>query len=89
MFLEMLEVGRGRVAAARRGGEELVGEEAEVVADGEHAARRLGRGRLGEDGRHGIEEREGERDAGAAEEPAAGHGPARGDVWKSHGSIMG
>ena len=78
VLLEEFQVGRRDVVAACAGGKELIGEQSQVVADGEHAARcgagREGRRRLlrlRERGRHGIEEGEGEGDARAAEEMPA------------------
>ena len=61
VLLEDLEVVRGRVVAAGVGGEELTGQQAEVVADGEHAARRGGGLRAGRGGSHRVQKRQRQR----------------------------
>ena len=79
---EVAEVGRERVAAAGLGGKKLVGQEAEIVADSEHAARRFrGRGGRGarEGRQHRVEQGQGKHNAGAAEKLTAGERPTRGD----------
>jgi hypothetical protein len=71
MSLEILEAGREGVIAAFGLGEEVIGEEAEVVADGDHAAGFGSGGFGGSLGAHGVEPRESKGDAGAAEKGAA------------------
>ncbi len=97
--LEVLEIVRGDIGAALAGREELLREHAEVVADGEHAARnRSGRERRGSRGRpreawqHRVEERQGERNARALEETAARNGladPDEGAVVARRGGAAG
>ena len=71
VLLENFKVGRGRVVAARIGGEELSGQKAEVVADAEHAARDTGSLRAGSNGHHRVEKRQGKADTHATQQRAA------------------
>jgi hypothetical protein len=89
---EMFKIRREGVVAPGARGEELVGQQTEVVADAEHAARlAAGRGGSagdlahgGERGRHGVEQGEREEDARAAQEFAPVKGAPGGNVWSVH-----
>ena len=87
MRREALEVGREGVVTTGVRGEELIGEEAKIVADAEHPARlRVRSGRCaagrgaGEGWEHRVEEGQRHDDAGAAEKMPAGDGALGGDV---------
>ena len=86
VFLEQLEVRRRRVIASAAGREEMVGQQAEVVADGEHPARlRAGRQRRGrrrglrEWRQHRVEKRQCKGDSRPAQEAATRDGVSRQD----------
>ena len=85
----MLQVRRERVVSALRAwvGEELVGKDAQVIADSARNRRGLGlrRSRTRERRLHGIEERQAERDTRAAQKVAARKGVPgmNGDVFHS------
>ena len=84
--LEHIEIGRRRIIAAGARGEELIREQAEIVADGEHPARLRARagGRAARRGPrkcgpHRVEERERHHDPRAAEKLPARERLPRGD----------
>ena len=84
--LELLKIGRQRIIAAGARGEELIREQAEVVADGEHPARLCARagGRAArrgsrKGGQHRVEERQRHHDPRAAEKLPARKRSPRGD----------
>ena len=77
VLLEELQVRRGRVVAAGVLGEELVRQQAEVVADAEQPPRRRAVGRPRERRPHRLQQRQRQRHARAAEEPPPGERPPR------------
>jgi len=93
MLVEVFQVRRGGVIFAAVFREEEVGEEAEVIADAEEAARGCGWGVAGRfvvsmssTGPHGIEKRERNRYASSAEEGTAGELAGHGWRWREKGS---
>src|ERR1051326_2428890 len=95
VFLQYLEVGGRHIIAARASGEKLIAEQPEVVTNTEHApgpgTRRKRRGslrRLRKGRRHGIQERQRERNANSAKEAPAVQRTARGDMRNSHRLIL-
>src|SRR2546430_2461601 len=89
MLLQDFNVRRKGVIAPGILWEEVLGQEAEIIADGEHAPGFGGSGAWcsrvvgspGKSGNHGIEQRQRKHDSGAAQEGAAGQSALDRDVY--------
>jgi hypothetical protein len=75
MRLQEFEIGRRLVVLPLTGRKEVVRDEAEVIADAQHATGLGGRRRGRREGRgHGVEHRQGQQHAGAGQEAATRDG---------------
>src|SRR4051794_1056570 len=90
MVLEHFKVRRERIVLSALLGKKIIGEQTEVVADSQYTARRAawcGCCGFFRDGRkrrhHGIEQRQGKRNARTPKERAPGEGAPGGNEWSS------